>query len=112
MPSEIQPLETRAAGMGIATLMNFLFTFLIGQIFLVGIRGGGGVVAVWGWAVGSWAGLPGGPQLDWVVGCGKPCASLTPPSVPKAHRAPANPLPPPPVHAVRPQVRNLLPVRR
>ncbi|GBF88955.1 sugar transport protein [Raphidocelis subcapitata] len=34
VPSEIQPLETRAAGMGIATLMNFLFTFLIGQIFL------------------------------------------------------------------------------
>lgn len=34
VPSEIQPLETRAAGMGIATLTNFLFTFLIGQIFL------------------------------------------------------------------------------
>ncbi|KAI8470525.1 MAG: general substrate transporter [Monoraphidium minutum] len=34
VPSEIQPLETRAAGMGIATLTNFMFTFLIGQIFL------------------------------------------------------------------------------
>lgn len=38
VPSEIQPLETRAAGTGIATLTNFLFTFLIGQIFLVGAR--------------------------------------------------------------------------
>lgn len=35
VPSEIQPLETRAAGTGINTLVNFLFTFLIGQIFLV-----------------------------------------------------------------------------
>ena len=35
VPSEIQPLETRAAGTGISTLVNFLFTFLIGQIFLV-----------------------------------------------------------------------------
>lgn len=34
VPSEIQPLETRAAGTGINTLVNFLFTFLIGQIFL------------------------------------------------------------------------------
>jgi hypothetical protein len=35
VPSEIQPLETRAAGTGINTFVNFMFTFLIGQIFLV-----------------------------------------------------------------------------
>jgi len=34
VPSEIQPLETRAAGTGINTTVNFLFTFLIGQCFL------------------------------------------------------------------------------
>jgi sugar porter (SP) family MFS transporter len=34
VPSEIQPLETRAAGTGLNTTVNFLFTFLIGQIFL------------------------------------------------------------------------------
>jgi hypothetical protein len=34
VPSEIQPLETRAAGTSINTFVNFLFTFLIGQAFL------------------------------------------------------------------------------
>lgn len=34
VPSEIQPLETRAAGTGINTTVNFLFTFIIGQSFL------------------------------------------------------------------------------
>lgn len=34
VPSEIQPLETRAAGTGINTFVNFMFTFLIGQAFL------------------------------------------------------------------------------
>lgn len=34
VPSEIQPMETRAAGMGITTFTNFIFTFLIGQTFL------------------------------------------------------------------------------
>jgi len=34
VPSEIQPLETRAAGTGINTFVNFIFTFLIGQCFL------------------------------------------------------------------------------
>jgi hypothetical protein len=34
VPSEIQPLETRAAGTGINTFVNFMFTFLIGQCFL------------------------------------------------------------------------------
>lgn len=32
VPSEIQPLETRAAGTGINTFVNFMFTFLIGQV--------------------------------------------------------------------------------
>lgn len=39
VPSEIQPLETRAAGTGINTFVNFLFTFLIGQIFLTMLCG-------------------------------------------------------------------------
>lgn len=34
VPSEIQPLETRAAGTGINTATNFLMTFVIGQSFL------------------------------------------------------------------------------
>lgn len=34
VPSEIQPLETRAAGTGLNTFCNFLFTFFIGQLFL------------------------------------------------------------------------------
>jgi sugar porter (SP) family MFS transporter len=34
VPAEIQPLETRAAGTGINTFVNFMFTFLIGQAFL------------------------------------------------------------------------------
>lgn len=34
VPSEIQPLETRAAGTGINTFVNFMFTFVIGQAFL------------------------------------------------------------------------------
>jgi len=34
VPAEIQPLETRAAGTSLNTLVNFLFTFLIGQVFL------------------------------------------------------------------------------
>ena len=33
-PSEIQPLETRSAGQGIATLVNLLFSFVIGQTYL------------------------------------------------------------------------------
>ena len=33
-PSEIQPLETRSAGQGIATLVNLLFSFIIGQTYL------------------------------------------------------------------------------
>lgn len=32
-PCEIQPLETRAAGAGINTASNMLFTFVIGQCF-------------------------------------------------------------------------------
>jgi hypothetical protein len=36
VPSEIQPLETRAAGTGINTFVNFMFTFLIGQVGLGG----------------------------------------------------------------------------
>jgi hypothetical protein len=51
VPSEIQPLETRAAGMGIATLTNFLFTFLIGQVFLVGPQSTAGR-GTWGGARG------------------------------------------------------------
>jgi hypothetical protein len=34
VPAEIQPLETRAAGTGINTFVNFMFTFVIGQAFL------------------------------------------------------------------------------
>ncbi|KAF6258859.1 sugar carrier protein A [Scenedesmus sp. NREL 46B-D3] len=34
VPTEIQPLETRAAGTAINTFFNFLFTFFIGQMFL------------------------------------------------------------------------------
>ena len=34
VPSEIHALETRAAGLGISTFTNFIFTFLIGQTFL------------------------------------------------------------------------------
>ena len=34
VPSEIHALETRGAGMGISTFTNFIFTFLIGQVFL------------------------------------------------------------------------------
>lgn len=34
VPSEIQPLETRAAGTAINTCVNFLTTFIIGQTFL------------------------------------------------------------------------------
>lgn len=34
VPSEIQTLETRAAGMSAAVLVNFLFSFVIGQAFL------------------------------------------------------------------------------
>ncbi len=34
VPSEIATMETRSAGMSIATCVNFLFTFLIGQCFL------------------------------------------------------------------------------
>ena len=34
VPSEIQPLETRSAGQGIAVAVNFLFTFAMGQAFL------------------------------------------------------------------------------
>ena len=33
-PSEIQPLETRSAGQGIATLVNLLFSWVIGQTYL------------------------------------------------------------------------------
>ncbi|KAF6256200.1 general substrate transporter, partial [Scenedesmus sp. NREL 46B-D3] len=35
VPTEIQPLETRAAGTGINTFFNFIFTFFIGQLFLM-----------------------------------------------------------------------------
>jgi sugar porter (SP) family MFS transporter len=34
VPSEIHPIETRAAGTAIATVVNFIFTFIIGQAFL------------------------------------------------------------------------------
>jgi MFS transporter, SP family, sugar:H+ symporter len=34
VPSEIHPMETRAAGTAIATVVNFIFTFIIGQAFL------------------------------------------------------------------------------
>lgn len=34
VPSEIQTLETRAAGMSAAVTINFAFSFLIGQVFL------------------------------------------------------------------------------
>jgi len=34
IPSEIQPLETRSAGQGIAVAVNFIFTFAMGQAFL------------------------------------------------------------------------------
>eukprot|EP00884_Botryococcus_braunii_P001880 jgi/Botrbrau1/11693/Bobra.0195s0024.1 len=34
VPSEIQPLETRSAGMGITVAVNFLCSFIIGQAFL------------------------------------------------------------------------------
>ncbi|KAK9827591.1 hypothetical protein WJX81_001828 [Elliptochloris bilobata] len=34
VPSEIQPLETRSAGQGIAVAVNFFFTFAMGQAFL------------------------------------------------------------------------------
>jgi MFS transporter, SP family, sugar:H+ symporter len=34
VPSEIHPIETRAAGTGITTFTNFIFTFVIGQAFL------------------------------------------------------------------------------
>lgn len=55
VPSEIQPLETRAAGTGINTFVNFIFTFIIGQCFLsmlcamkFGVRGAcKGCVCVW-----------------------------------------------------------------
>ena len=33
-PSEVQPLETRSAGQSIATLVNLLFSFVIGQTYL------------------------------------------------------------------------------
>ncbi len=52
VPSEIQPLETRAAGTGINTFVNFMFTFLIGQIFLV--SGGPGRMGM-GWD--GWLGM-------------------------------------------------------
>ncbi|KAL4451960.1 hypothetical protein ABPG75_007622 [Micractinium tetrahymenae] len=34
VPSEIQTLETRAAGMSVAVTVNFLFSFVVGQCFL------------------------------------------------------------------------------
>jgi len=34
VPSEIQSLETRAAGMATCVMINFFFSFLIGQLFL------------------------------------------------------------------------------
>jgi hypothetical protein len=34
VPTELQPLETRAAGTAVNTCVNFGFTFLIGQVFL------------------------------------------------------------------------------
>lgn len=34
VPSEIQPLETRSAGMGITVAVNFICSFIIGQAFL------------------------------------------------------------------------------
>lgn len=34
VPSEIHPLETRAAGMAVNTCVNFLMSFVIGQCFL------------------------------------------------------------------------------
>lgn len=34
VPSEIQPLETRATGQAITVAFNFLFSFCIGQAFL------------------------------------------------------------------------------
>ena len=34
IPSEVNPIATRSAGMGIAASSNFLFTFVIGQSFL------------------------------------------------------------------------------
>lgn len=34
VPSEVQPLETRAAGTGINTMVNFLLTFVIGQVIV------------------------------------------------------------------------------
>ena len=43
VPSEIQTLETRPAGMAMAVSVNFLFSFVIGQAFLsVSLCGGGG----------------------------------------------------------------------
>lgn len=34
VPSEIQAMDVRGAGMGAAVIINFLFTFFIGQAFL------------------------------------------------------------------------------
>eukprot|EP00898_Chlorokybus_atmophyticus_P004016 jgi/Chlat1/4615/Chrsp293S04361 len=34
VPSEIQPLETRSAGQAVTVTVNFLLTFIIGQVFL------------------------------------------------------------------------------
>lgn len=34
VPSEIQPLETRAAGTAVNTFTNMIMTFVIGQCFL------------------------------------------------------------------------------
>lgn len=32
--SEVQPMHTRAAGTALATIVNFILTFIIGQCFL------------------------------------------------------------------------------
>lgn len=34
VPTEVQPLETRTAGTAVNTIVNFAFTFVIGQVFL------------------------------------------------------------------------------
>lgn len=61
VPSEIQPLETRAAGTGLNTFVNLIMTFVVGQTFLsmlcamkFGVSGFALLWHSWAWGWGGW----------------------------------------------------------
>ena len=91
VPSEIQTLETRPAGMAMAVSVNFLFSFVIGQAFL-------SVSLVWGWGRCWWVLLQGCPVVGAWRGLGGRCcywgaAATAPADCRLACRMPTHPNP-------------------